>query len=256
MKLTVSRQANRRHKFDCLEPCWWHALLISVLLTGNWSTLSAAQSSASDGARVMQQAAMEALQQQWQSSTDRIEIETASIDPRLQIPMCRVPLSATANQIGNGNGGRVTVRVECQDDAPWTRHVSATVKVFRPIAVSARALARGSVIQQGDIVMEELDISRLRGQTIAQAENIVGMALRRSVNNSAPLTLDMLTAPVLVKRGDTVVLIATRGGIAIRHIGTALQDGEAGQQIPVRNNSSDRVVQAVVRETGVTEVVF
>lgn len=256
MKLTVSQQANRRHKFDWLQPILWRALLASVLLAGTWSMHSAAQSQASDGSQAMQKAAMEALQQHWQNSSDRIEIELASLDARLQIPVCSLPLVATANQVGNGNGGRVTVRVECQDSAPWTRHVSASVKVYRPVVVSARALSRGSVIQSHDVMTEELDISQLRGQTIAKSENIVGMALRRSINNGAPLTLDMLTAPILVKRGDTVVLNASRGGISIRHTGTALQDGEAGQQIPVRNNSSDRVVQAVVRETGVTEVVF
>ena len=254
MKSTVSQQSRQRHKIDDWRTHGWLALMISLLLTG-YST-AAAQSQVDDGTLAMQQAAMHALQQHWQDGSERIEIEMASIDPRLQIPVCGVALVATANQVGNGNGGRVTVRVQCQDESPWTRHVSANVKVFRPVAISARALARGSVIQPGDVIMEELDISQLRGQTIAQSENIVGMALRRSVNHGAPLTLDMLTAPVLVKRGDTVVLNATRGGISIRHTGTALQDGEAGQQIPVRNNSSGRVVQAVVREAGVTEVIF
>ncbi|WP_058022129.1 flagellar basal body P-ring formation chaperone FlgA [Pseudohongiella spirulinae] len=256
MKPTISFPVKQRHKIDCLRLRSWLVSLTLVLLTGNCWTQITAQTLVSDSAQAMQQAAMQALEEHWQGSTDRIEIQMSTIDARLQIPVCGMPLAATANQPGNGNGGRVTVRVECQDASPWTRYVSANVKVFRPVAVSARALARGSVIQPHDVTMEELDISQLRGQTMGLSENIVGKALRRSVNHGTPLTLDMLTAPVLVKRGDTVVLIASRGGISIRHTGTALQDGEAGQQIPVRNNSSERVVQAVVREIGVAEVVF
>lgn len=256
MKSIASLQANRRHKFDCLQASAQRVLAGILLSMSVWSMPAVAQMTGSDGAQAMQIAALQALKEHWQDSADRIEIEMASIDPRLQIPVCNVPLSAKANQIGNGNGGRVTVRVECQDASPWTRHVSASVRVFRPVAVSARALARGSILQTNDIMMEELDISQQRGQTITEADNIVGMELRRAVSHGAPLTLDMLTAPVLVKRGDAVVLIASRGGISIRHTGIALQDGEAGKQIPVRNTSSDRIVQAVVREIGVTEVVF
>ena len=150
----------------------------------------------------------------------------------------------------------MVVRVSCSDNAPWTRHVAAQVKVYREIAVSSRALERGARINPPDVVLEERDVSQIRGQILESTEPVVGQVLRRSLRPGDALTLDILEAPTLVRRGDTVVLTASRGSVSIRHTGTAMQDGQQGRQIPVRNDRSGRVVQAIVIAEGEAEVVF
>ncbi|MDH7944871.1 flagellar basal body P-ring formation chaperone FlgA [Pseudohongiella sp. SYSU M77423] len=221
-----------------------------------WVPVSALAQTSS-GAQQLLDAAYQALQSNWSDQGDRVEIEMASIDPRLQIPVCQVPLESSLNSLGSGNtGGRVTVRVSCSDNAPWTRHVAAQVKVYREIAVSSRALERGVRINPPDVVLEERDVSQIRGQILESTESVVGQVLRRSLRPGDALTLDILEAPTLVRRGDTVVLTASRGSVSIRHTGTAMQDGQQGRQIPVRNDRSGRVVQAIVIAEGEAEVVF
>ncbi|HBN14428.1 MAG TPA: flagella basal body P-ring formation protein FlgA [Pseudohongiella sp.] len=221
-----------------------------------WVPVSALAQTSS-GAQQLLDAAYQALQSNWSDQGDRVEIEMASIDPRLQIPVCQVPLESSLNSLGSGNtGGRVTVRVSCSDNAPWTRHVAAQVKVYREIAVSSRALERGARINPPDVVLEERDVSQIRGQILESTEPVVGQVLRRSLRPGDALTLDILEAPTLVRRGDTVVLTASRGSVSIRHTGTAMQDGQQGRQIPVRNDRSGRVVQAIVIAEGEAEVVF
>lgn len=216
--------------------------------------LASAQAAAS-GQQLLRQAALDELNHVYESSPGRVEIEVANLDPRLQVPVCAEPLVAQLNR-DNPQGGRVTVRVECQDQSPWTRHVAASVRIFRDIVVTSRALSRGDLLSEADLTLEEHDISTLRGQVVMDTATAAGQALRRAVSAGTAVSLDLLTAPVLVSRGDTIVLTAQRGSIAIRQTGTALQDGEAGKQIPVRNNSSERVIQAVVTGSGEASVVF
>lgn len=228
-------------------------LVVALGVCSQFSVAAAAQDTS--GQQLLRQAALDALQHAYASEPGRVEIEVATLDARLQVPVCQEPLQASANRI-SPHGGRVTVRVECQDDSPWSRYVAASVRLYQDIVVTSRALARGSIVGPGDVTLKEQDISMLRGQVIMDPSVAVGQSVRRAVSADTVLGIDVLEAPVLVKRGDMVVLIAERGSIAIRETGTALQAGEAGKQIPVRNNSSERVVQAVVTGAGEVKVIF
>jgi len=234
------------------------AILVMVVTYGALSQLAGADAEAQTGVsgqERLRQAAINELHYGYASEPGRVEIEVATLDPRLQVPVCREPLQASLNQL-NPNGGRVTVRLECHDDSPWTRYVAASVRIFQNVVVSSRALPRGSIVGPGDLTLKEHDISTLRGQVIKDPAVAVGQAVRRAMSADTVLNIDLLEAPILVNRGDTVVLIAERGSIAIRGTGTALQAGEAGRQISVRNSSSERIVQAVVIGAGETKVVF
>jgi len=59
----------------------------------------------------------------------------------------------------------------------------------------------------------------------------------------------------LVKRGDHVMMTSTSSGIAIRMSGIAQSDGSRGQVIRVKNQNSDRTVNATVIDAGVVDVV-
>lgn len=209
----------------------------------------------SDGHSQMTAAARQAIEQAFDSGTHRIEIELPPADPRLQIPVCALPLETTMSR-HNGQGGRVSVKVDCRDAAPWSRHVAAQVRVFREAVVATRSIARGTMISAADIALREVDVSTIRGQILESADAVLGMELRRPSSMGDVLSMDMLITPLMVKRGDTVVVTAERSGVVIRQQGVALQDGEAGKQIQIRNARSDRVIHAVVTGPGEVKVIF
>jgi|GEM_PF-577082 flagella basal body P-ring formation protein FlgA len=224
------------------------ALLAILLHTSTFAQTDTAR-------QALEFAAMSALQQQWQNSEGRVEIQLANLDPRLQIPACPAPLEAQVRS-QNPNGGRVTVRVACQGAAPWTRHIAATVDIFQPVIVASAALSRGTRLTLADLSLEEQNVSQLRGRVYSSPEDLIGMELQRSLSPGTPVTDALIQKPVLVKRGETVVLTATRGGVSIRQTATAMQDGRKGQQISVRNTSTDRTIRAIVTGTGEADVVF
>jgi flagella basal body P-ring formation protein FlgA len=228
-----------------------------VLIITAWA-LSATHASAQaaiDGHPQMTAAARLAIEQAFDGAANRIEVELPPADPRLQIPVCALPLETSMSR-HNGLGGRVSVRIDCRDATPWSRQVAAQVRVFRDVAVASRNMTRGATISTSDVSVHEVDVSTIRGQIIESAGIAVGMQLKRAINTGDVLSMDMLITPLMVKRGDTVVVTAERAGVVIRQQGVALQDGEAGKQIQVRNTSSDRIVHAIVTGMGEATVIF
>ena len=222
-----------------------------------WQTLAIAADTS--GWSALAQAAHDAVAaefaQSFAQSSDRIEIELPTADPRKRIPVCSLPLQTGIGR-HNGQGGRLSVRVECNDSTPWARQVAVQVKVFRQVVVTTRNMVRGELLTASDLTMQEVDISQTRGLLMNELSAARGLALKRNTRSGTPLSTDMVNAPLMVRRGDTVILTAERAGVSIRQQGTALQDGEAGRQIQVRNTRSNRVVQAVVTGHGEASVIF
>jgi len=189
-------------------------------------------------------------------NNSRVDIEISNLDPRLRIHACESPLDTRLNQQQRPIG-RVTVRVECHDaHASWTRHVPAMIRVYTPVLISARALQRGEILGSADLQMQEMELSAIRQTALRSADEAAGMQTRRTVPAGTAMTAEMLTPAILVERGDSVTITAERGGISIRQQGVAMQNGEMGGRISVRNTSSDRVVQAVVIGNGQVSVNF
>jgi len=185
----------------------------------------------------------------------RVEIQLSTIDPRLPIPVCELPLQTQINQ-NLRPVGRINVKVDCVGAAPWSKYVPVSVRVFEHVLTAVRPLARGEILSSSDVMMTEIDVSTVRTTYMHSAEEAIGMELKRSLQANAPLVREALAAPVLVKRGDTVMITARTGSIEIRQQGVALQNGELGKQITVRNTNSDNVVQATVTGHGQASVGF
>lgn len=183
----------------------------------------------------------------------RHEIQVNTLDPRLRLAACDSDLTQRLESPAQPVG-RVTVRVSCEGSTPWTVFVPAQVRIFRPVAVLKTPLKRDSVIGPADIAMIEQDIGLLGRGYIADPDQAIGRKLTRPLQADQVLTPAMLQLAESVRRGDQVVIAARAGGISVRVQGEALSSGTLGQQINVRNLSSQRVVRARVVGPGQVEV--
>tara|TARA_R100001377_G_scaffold69308_1_gene44646 strand:- start:1377 stop:2138 length:762 start_codon:yes stop_codon:yes gene_type:complete len=185
----------------------------------------------------------------------RVEIDISSIDPRLNLSVCEQPLIASMNQTQRPMG-RINVKVECQGAAPWTKYVPVSIRVFEKVLVTTRPIARGETLTAADLALVDTDVSLLRYSYLQAPEHAVGMETKRSLSTNTTIVQEALVAPTLVKRGDAVVLSAKAGTVEIRQQGVAMQSGELGKRINVRNTNSDQIVQAVVTGLGEARVGF
>jgi flagellar basal body P-ring formation protein FlgA len=134
--------------------------------------------------------------------------------------------------------------------------VPADISLPTPVVVAIRPLDRGSVITAADVELQQRDMSGAaagRVLPVSSVEKIVGMEATRTIQPGNVVMADAVQPPVLVKRGDSVTVFARGGGIQVRTIARARENGSLGQPVQVESLDSHKPYDAVV--TGMREAV-
>jgi flagella basal body P-ring formation protein FlgA len=181
------------------------------------------------------------------------EVIVGRLDNRLRLKQCDQPLESYTPQ-GKKQIGKITVGVRCSGATPWSLFVPVTVKVMANIVVAKNSLPRGSIIRASDVTMEQRDISRLHRGFMEDTQAVIGKKLRQRVRRDQVLTPSQLVAPLTVKRNNRVIIRASNKTVRVSMAGKALQNGSLGQIIRVKNESSNREVDARVIAPGIVEV--
>ncbi|MGN2254633.1 flagellar basal body P-ring formation chaperone FlgA [Frateuria sp. GZRe12] len=188
--------------------------------------------------------------QQYAAPGSRVEVKSEALDPRLHVADCAVPLAASLPG-GLRMTPRLSVVMRCPVADGWTLRVPVTLKVWRQVLVANRPLIRGDGIVATDVHAEERDVTRLPYGYVASLDQVAERSLSRPVASGNVLTPGALGGRQTVRAGDHVQLLAELDGIAVRAEGVALGSGDSGARLRVRNGSSGRVVDAIVRGPGV-----
>jgi len=176
---------------------------------------------------------------------NRYKINIRQPDPRFSFENCLNPeLTHTGNQLR----ARILIKIACGNSNAI--HVAVDVAVFKGVLISNIAIARKTLLTAADISFKEVNILTNTRAMILDESQAIGKALKRAIRAGTVISPGMLTLPVLINRGDSVVIIAKKGPLIVRVAGTALASGTMGQQIAVRNSSSERTVKGWVRGPG------
>ncbi|WP_266160369.1 flagellar basal body P-ring formation chaperone FlgA [Dyella silvatica] len=221
--------------------------LLLLLVQAAYAVPASATPSADD----LRTAAEHTLQQHYDLPGNRVVIKTDRLDSRLQLADCALPLQALAPK---QPASRLSVEVRCPVAGGWRVRIPVQLQLYRHVLVTTRPLQRGDGIVPGDLRSEERDIARLGYGYIEQVEQATGRVLARPLSAGSVLTPGALGGRQSVRAGDHVQLIARLDGIEVRANGLALGSGDAGARLRVRNDSSGKAVDAVVRDAGVVEV--
>jgi flagella basal body P-ring formation protein FlgA len=132
----------------------------------------------------------------------------------------------------------------------------ATIEVLGPVVVTRKPLGRYQPIDEDDIELKTMDLSDLPDDVITDPEVILGKRTTRAIGAQVPLRADTVELPPLVKRGDLVVIIAESRGLKITTRGQVKKKGRLGEQIPVINLDSKKVLYARVIDANTVKVDF
>lgn len=149
--------------------------------------------------------------------------------------------------------GRNGIEVSC-DSPRWKQNLAVQLHIYKEIAVLAKSANAGHKVNAADITFIRHDIGASSKDFYTKPSQVIGQQLKRSFRVGTLLTTDMLDAPLLIKRNDMVSIELIRPGIKIESKGVALENGQQGQRIRVRNIRSQRTITATVKEAGVVEI--
>jgi len=179
----------------------------------------------------------------------RFDYKTGKIDPRLNLSLCKSP-ALFSFQSDPMSRNKTTVKVECQDKKRWSIFVGVKVNIFKSVWVASQTLPRNHRITRADLQQDEIQINKSRKGYFDKQSKLLGMRLRRSIQEGHAFYPGLLSSPKVVVRGDTVVISALSKVISVEMLGTAMSDGKLGQQISVKNKKSSRIIRATVIAKG------
>ncbi|GGO84885.1 flagella basal body P-ring formation protein FlgA [Marinobacterium nitratireducens] len=222
---------------------------LTPLIAGLTTFLLLGPAQAETRAADVEAAAARYLEQHYRQQFPNAEIRLHlnPVSTALQLPDCSSPLSVEPPR---GSGSRLTTRVSCAGPRNWGLFVTARVEVLRDVVVSRRPLGRGEIIDNRDISIRQQDISDNSRGYYTRPEDVIGRSASRNIANGSLLNAGMLTEPVLIHRGDSLIIEVKTGSLRIRAQGTALEDGEKGEQIRVRNDRSGEEIRARIVARG------
>jgi flagella basal body P-ring formation protein FlgA len=136
--------------------------------------------------------------------------------------------------------------------APWTgsqtfeistagsKHVSrasitAEVRRIAPVLVALRPLARGAVVRDGDVGLQQAASADKAAGALRSVEDALGREMVRAVAVGMPISADSVRAPLAVRRGEVITVHARAGGIRIRTAARSRDDGGVGDLVAVES---------------------
>lgn len=173
-------------------------------------------------------------------------------DQRLQLPACTGALATKGS--ADPLATRQTIQVHCKGETPWSVRVAVALEASARVATLAQSQPRGAQLAAEDLVWTDVPVEQLRNAHVSDPRLALGQALKRSARQGQILYLNMLEAPKLLRRGQSLTLVSRLGGIEVRADGVALVDGAAGDIIAVRNTTSGQKLQGRVLASGQVQI--
>ena len=184
-----------------------------------------------------------------------IEAEVTKLDSRTRLRLCSTPLFMEAPKILNRSGNSL-ISVRCQTDSPWRIYVPVKVSVMRDVLVASGPIARNSPVSASNTRIKRISTTSFRDDYISDLSTLADSIARRSLRDGQPITVNQLTTPTLVKRGDAVVISAKTGVTEVKISGIAQGAGKKGEQILVKNSHSKRTLRATITGRGRVSVLL
>ncbi|RSD30784.1 flagellar basal body P-ring formation chaperone FlgA [Vibrio pectenicida] len=173
--------------------------------------------------------------------------KAANIDSRIFVTDCPVPLKTTSSST-NPSASNITVLVECDEDN-WKLYVPVRLTRTGPQVTTTVAISRGQILSIRDLTINMVDLQRVRRQGFSNIAEVIGAKTKKNLRAGEILESNDVC---VVCRNETVTIKAQKSGMTITTKGTALTDGSHGEQIRVKNNKSNRIIEG--RVTGIAEV--
>jgi len=114
--------------------------------------------------------------------------------------------------------------------------VKTVAEVRKPQPVLRNDIAANSEIRADDIEWKVIPV-RGRVEPFLSIDNLAGMLAKRGIAAGEVITGDLLYAPLLVHKGETVTVKATNGGISITAMMRARASAHLGETISVEHLS-------------------
>ena len=123
------------------------------------------------------------------------------------------------------------------------------------LPVLRRSLLPGDIVAAADLQWTRMRIGLAHGEIVRANAQAEGQALRRAVQAGQPIQLADLGRPIVVTKGQPLVLLLEGPGLSLTAQGVANEPGGMAERIHVTNPYSHAVLEAEIIGPGRARVV-
>lgn len=198
----------------------------------------------------IEQAARAELQRQMDASgLTEPQFDIAVVTTRAAPPCAQ---NVAIEAVDTRSPQRMRFLARCNDTPGWRYEYIVRARVTAMVAIASAPIAANEALTDAQVTIERRDISNI-ADPISNPADVTGQISRRMLRAGDILRSGQLSTPVLVKRGDAVMMVARRDGIEVSTAGEALDGGGKGTMVRVRNANSGQVVRMRVSGPGTVE---
>ncbi|MDC1249372.1 flagellar basal body P-ring formation chaperone FlgA [Planktomarina sp.] len=156
------------------------------------------------------------------------------------------------------DGDWSTINVSCQDPKKWvvTLRTSSQsnddgasgqniIGGTSTVVFAKHNIPKGKVITADDLELK-LAANRSAHGAYTNLEKIIGHKAKKNITRDAVLKSRHLIAANDIDKDDDVLIVVGAGGLTISTYGQAMEDGQVGEMIIVKNLSSNKEFKAIV----------
>jgi flagellar basal body P-ring formation protein FlgA len=232
---------------------WSTARIALAALVG--AVLSSPPSSAADQietAQSIRAAVAAAVQPRLATYKDAsVEVAVGEIDPRLRLPACPAPEVV----VPSVTTATMTATVDCPTPR-WTIYVPVRLHAWVAAVVASVNLTPNTKLNADDLTRGPIDMFTNNGAFLTDVKAAEGKVLRVGLLAGAPILSPFLEYPIVVHRGQQLILTLTTSTMSIEAPVLALEDGRIGDSIEVENPDSRKTMRATVLDDGRVEMKF
>lgn len=169
---------------------------------------------------------------------------------------CSRPLNVAMPVSDRPDLSRLRYDIRCEGPDGWEVNVTVKPDIYLPVLVARNTLERGTRLAASDVEIKKKNITGLRDGIITIPDDAVGFTVKKRIRERQPISPSMLDQPLLVERGQQVVMVAIQEGVQAKMIGKALKKGRKGDVIKVKNLTSERTISAIVEGQGLVHMLL
>jgi flagella basal body P-ring formation protein FlgA len=239
------KEALLPHKWrGCFLGLLWFPVVALSAPTPGLPLLKTAELTSALIAQISPLAAQLQSQSGWQHM--QVNYDVWLPDSAQRLPACSQPLQFVGAEKQMRLWGKHYFRVTCSAPDGWTLRSRVNVSVSLPVWVASRDISKQRPITRSDLCLQRVQLESLSRGFSVEPELLMDYRSPRLIRAGQAVDKNSLLAPLLVRKGESVLIRAEQTELHVSMQGEALQDGVAGEMIRVRNRSSQKEIQAEV----------
>lgn len=186
----------------------------------------------------------------WQDYQLNYEVRVPSSADHL--PLCPEPLIISGRDHQTIPAGNLKRAVSCESlDVSWRINTAIKAALNLEVVVADSLIQRDEKLTPNKLRTERRTLTRPQ-DFFSSLDRAAGKQAARRIRSGQLINPNSVSAPDFVKKGNQVMIIASKNGFTATTKGIALEDGVKGQQIDIQNSASGKSIKAVV--TGLNQV--